>query len=68
MNNELSFVRNKVEEIKSQINQLENNLQFFSNINIDNPLIVSVNKKIENHKSELKKWTEKIKKIKKIIK
>ena len=68
LNNELSFVRNKVEEIKSQINQLENNLQFFSNINIDNPLIVSVNKKIENHKSELKKWTEKIKKIKKIIK
>ena len=68
LNNELLFVKNKVGELKSQINQLENNLQFFSNVDINNPMIIDVNKKIENHKYELKKWTDKIKKINKIIK
>ena len=68
LNNELLFVKNKVGELKSQINQLENNLQFFSNVDMSNPMIIDVNKKIENHKYELKKWTDKIKKINKIIK
>ena len=63
----MQFVKNKVGEIKSQINQLENNLQFFSNVDINNPMIIDVNKKIENHKYELKKWTDKITKINKII-
>jgi hypothetical protein len=31
-------------------------------------MIIEVNKKIENHKYELKKWTDKINKINKIIK
>ena len=62
------FVKNKVGEIKSQINQLENNLQFFSNVDMSNPMIIDVNKKIENYKYELKKWTDKITKINKIIK
>ena len=68
LNNELLFVKNKVDEIKSQINQLENNLQFFSNVDMNNPMIIDVNKKVENHKYELKKWTDKITKINKIIK
>jgi hypothetical protein len=68
LNNELIFVKNKVSEIKSQINQLENNMQFFSNVDMNNPMIIDVNKKIENHKYELKKWTDKITKINKIIK
>jgi hypothetical protein len=68
LNNELLFVKNKVGEIKSQINQLENNLQFFSNVDMNNPMIIDVNNKIENHKYELKKWTDKINKINKIIK
>jgi hypothetical protein len=68
LNNELQFVKNKVGELKSQINQFENNLQFFSNVDMNNPMIIEVNKKIENHKYELKKWTDKINKINKIIK
>jgi len=38
-NNEVIFIRKKMDEIKSEINQLENNLQFFSNVKDDNPLV-----------------------------
>ena len=45
-NNEVIFIRKKIDEIKSEINQLENNLQFFSNVDDDNPLVKEVHKKI----------------------
>jgi len=39
---ERSFIRRKIDEGKSEINQLENNLQFFSNASEDNPLVQEV--------------------------
>lgn len=63
---ERSFISKKIDEIKGQINQLENNLQFFSNVNDDNPLIKDVYKNITKHKEELKIWETKLSKIKKL--
>ena len=66
-NNEVTFIRKKMDEIKSEINQLENNLQFFSNVKDDNPLVKEVHKNIDKHKAALKTWDVKYSKIKKMI-
>lgn len=64
LDNERSFIRKKIDEVKSQINQLENNLQFFTNVNDDNPLVKEVHSNIKNHKESLELWKSKLKKIK----
>ena len=66
LDNELNFIRKKMDEIKSEINQLENNLQFFTNASEDNPLVKEVNNKIEKSKKTLETWTKKYQKIKKM--
>ena len=64
LNNENNFIRKKIDEIKSEINQLENNLLFFSNVEEDNPVVKDVYKNINKHKKELSVWKSKLKKIK----
>ncbi|NQX85885.1 MAG: DUF349 domain-containing protein [Flavobacteriaceae bacterium] len=64
LDNERNFIRKKIDEIKSEINQLENNLQFFSNVDDNNPLVRDVHKNINRHKSQLLTWQDKLKKIK----
>ncbi|MDD7887034.1 DUF349 domain-containing protein [Flavivirga sp. 57AJ16] len=64
LDNERSFIRKKIDEVKSQINQLENNLQFFTNVNDDNPLVKEVHQNIKTHKESLKLWKSKLQKIK----
>jgi len=67
LNNEISYVRKKIDDIKSEMNQLENNLQFFSNVDDNNPMVVDVHKKIETHKLQLEQWTKKLSSIKKTL-
>jgi hypothetical protein len=67
LNKEINFVRKKIDEGKSEINQLENNLQFFSNIEESNPLVREVHQKIEKHKQQLLIWKNKYSKIKKLL-
>lgn len=62
--NERVFIRRKMDELKSSIRQLENNLQFFSNASGDNPLVKDVVKNIDAHKADLELWKEKLKKLK----
>ncbi|MGY0392023.1 DUF349 domain-containing protein [Bizionia sp. KMM 8389] len=64
LDNELQFIRKRINEIKAEINQLENNLQFFQNVNDDNPLVKDVHKNISKHKQELELWKVKLTKIK----
>ena len=64
LDNERTFIRKKIDEIKGQINQLENNLQFFTNVKDDNPLVKEVKSNIAKHKEDLKLWTSKLHKIK----
>src|SRR5690606_3868116 len=66
LDNERSFIRKKIDEIKGQINQLENNLQFFTNVDEDNPLVKEVLTNIDKHKDELKLWKKKLSKIKEL--
>ncbi|HET8855783.1 MAG TPA: DUF349 domain-containing protein [Salinimicrobium sp.] len=61
--NEAYFLTKKIEETKGEIRQLENNLQFFSNVDDKNPLVQDVHKNIENQKEQLKVWQEKLQKV-----
>ncbi|MEH6680882.1 MAG: DUF349 domain-containing protein [Sediminicola sp.] len=61
--NERTFIRRKIDETKSEINQLENNLQFFSSTSEDSPVVQEVIKNINNHKESLLTWKEKLKKL-----
>ncbi|RRA92368.1 DUF349 domain-containing protein [Paenimyroides viscosum] len=68
LQNETVFVQRKVEEIQSEIFQLENNVQFISNAKADNPLVKEINKNIERHKDELNLWKEKLVQLRNINK
>ncbi|OIQ17284.1 MAG: chromosome segregation protein [Flavobacterium sp. MedPE-SWcel] len=64
MENEQIFIMRKIDEVQSEILQLENNIQFISNAKSDNPFIKEVNKSIDRHKEDLKTWKEKLRQIK----
>ncbi|MBO3116181.1 DUF349 domain-containing protein [Winogradskyella sp. DF17] len=64
LDNEQNFIRKKIGDVKSEINQLENNLLFFSNVDDTNPLVQDVHKNIDKHKAELETWKVKLSKIK----
>ncbi|WP_340066986.1 DUF349 domain-containing protein [Ascidiimonas aurantiaca] len=61
--NEKIFIRRKIDELKGEIRQLENNLQFFSNASENNPLVQEVVKNIDKHKQDLELWKEKLKQL-----
>lgn len=58
---ERTFIRRKIDESKTEIRQLENNLQFFSNASEESPVVRDVIKKIDGHKKDLETWKEKLK-------
>ena len=60
---ERTFIRRKIDESKSEVRQLENNLQFFSNASEDSPVVKDVIKKINAHKEDLATWKAKLKKL-----
>jgi hypothetical protein len=64
LDNEQNFIKKKIGEIKGEINQLENNMQFFSNVDESNPLVKEVFKNVDNHKKSLSLWEDKLRKIK----
>jgi hypothetical protein len=68
LDNERSYIRKKVDEIKGEINQLENNLLFFKHADEKNPLVKSVHDNIKRHKESLVIWNSKLKKIKELYK
>jgi len=68
LQNEQLFIMRKVDEIQSEIFQLENNIQFFGKGKGDNPLVKEVLKNIERHKEELTTWKDKLKQIKNLQK
>ncbi len=63
LENEKIFIIRKIEEVQSEIFQLENNIQFFTFAKKDNPLVKEVFKNIEKHKDELKTWKDKLKQL-----
>ncbi len=67
MQNERFFITKKIDEVKAEINQLENNLGFFQNVDDKNPLVREVHNNIQRHKDELELWKEKLKKLKEVM-
>lgn len=66
LENEKIFLSRKIEEIKSEIFQLENNIQFFSNTRNakkENSIVLEVRKNIEKHKQEMELLKEKLKQV-----
>lgn len=64
LNQEMFFVRRRIDELKLEILQLENNLQFFNNIDESNPLFREVIKSLNNQKENLETWTAKLRELK----
>ena len=60
------YLRKKIDEVKGEINQLENNLQFFSNVKDDTPLVKEVHKNIEKHRASLETWKSKLKRVREL--
>jgi len=53
LDSEQIFIRKKIDEIVREIQQLENNMSFFSNADSKNPLLKNVLKNIDDHKENL---------------
>ena len=64
INKERYFITKKIDEVKSEIFQLENNLGFFQHVADDNPMVKEVHQNIANHKKTLEIWKAKLKKLK----
>ena len=47
INEEHTILRKQSQDISSELNQLENNLEFFSESSTNNPLLIEVNNKIK---------------------
>lgn len=60
LDSEQIFVRKKIDEIVREIQQLENNLGFFSNAKDDNPLVLNVKNKVQEFKDDLAIWKDKL--------
>lgn len=63
ISNERTFIKRKINESKSEIRQLENNLLFFSNASEDSPLVKEVHQNIARHKESLQTWMTKLKNL-----
>ncbi|WP_158837224.1 DUF349 domain-containing protein [Polaribacter sp. L3A8] len=64
LDSEQMFVRKKIDEVVKEIQQLENNLGFFSNAKADNPLVLNVRNRVDEFKVDLALWKEKLSYIK----
>ncbi|WGK64351.1 DUF349 domain-containing protein [Croceiramulus getboli] len=66
INRERFFLKKKIEEVKGEIRQLENNLGFFQHVPDDNPMVKEVHQNIKKHREELELWKAKLRKLKSI--
>ena len=67
INEENNQLRKKIEDISSELNQLENNLEFFSESSNNNPLLVEVNNKIKTLNIKKTLVESKLKQLKSIL-
>ncbi len=67
INDENNQLRKKIEDISSELNQLENNLEFFSESSNNNPLLVEVTNKIKTLNTKKTLIESKLKKLKSIL-
>ena len=66
IDSEKIFLMRKIEEVKNEIFQLENNIQFFTNTKNakkENSIVLEVRKNIQRHKEQLEILKDKLKQI-----
>jgi len=66
LENEKIFLMRKIDEIKNEIFQLENNIQFFTNTRNakkENSIVLEVRKNIEKHRDEMEILKDKLKQV-----
>ena len=66
LDSEQMFVRKKIDEVVREIQQLENNLGFFSNAKDDNPLVLKVTNSVNAFKDDLIILNKKLSYLKKL--
>ncbi len=69
LENEKIFLMRKIDEIKNEIFQLENNIQFFTNTRNakkENSIVLEVRKNIEKHREEMNILKDKLKQVRNI--
>ncbi|MDG1743009.1 MAG: DUF349 domain-containing protein [Polaribacter sp.] len=66
LDSEQMFVRKKIDEVVREIQQLENNLGFFSNAKDDNPLVLKVKNSVNAFKDDLIILNKKLSYLKKL--
>jgi len=66
LDTEKVFIMRKIDEVQSNLFQLENNIQFFAKAKSDNPMVKEVKDTIEKQKEELATWKEKLKQLRNI--
>ena len=60
IDDEQLFLRKKIDEINKEIQQLENNIGFFSSTTDDNPLLKNVRDNINKYAADLVIWKDKL--------
>jgi hypothetical protein len=66
LDSEQLFIRKKMDDVAKEMQQLENNLGFFSNAKDDNPLVLNVKNSVNEFKEDLKIWKEKLSYLRKL--
>lgn len=62
---EKQFLQKRIQEVKTDIIQQENNLSFFKNASQNNPLLNEAQKGIQRNKEKLESWNKKLQALKK---
>ena len=66
INKKIQFIKRKITELEDESNQIQNNLEFFSNSSTDNPLFKNVSSKIDSINEKVEFWTQRLRKVKKV--
>ena len=66
LDSEQLLVRKKIDEVVKEMQQLENNLGFFSNAKDDNPLVLNVKNRVNEFKEDLVIWKAKLSYLRKL--
>ena len=64
LNKEHILLKKKIDESKTELIQLENNLTFFSTTSCESPMVQEVNVKIKKLNDQIEYWGSKVKQIK----
>ena len=64
LNKEHILLKKKIDESKTKLIQLENNLAFFSTTSSESPMVQDVNAKIKKLNDQIEHWGNKVKQIK----